>query len=418
MLQKINLPNGVRIIFEKIDHVRSVSIGVWVMNGSRHEPKKQGGISHFIEHMVFKGTETRTAAQIAEMMDAIGGQVNAFTTKECTCYYARVLDTHLPDAADILADMLFHSKFDESDVTIERGVILEEIGMYNDSPEDLVGERLMTAVYAPTPLSRPILGTAATLKGIDGAAMKAYMKEYYAPESTVISVSGSFSDKDIELISSLFSGMNGGGSTKTAQEGRYTPACVVKKKSTEQNHIILGFEGPIFGSSDRYVNAIMSNILGGGMSSRLFRKVREERGLCYSIYSYISSHSDAGLFGIYTATGKETETKAVDLIGEVLREFIQDGVTESELDRSREQCKANVLLALESTISRMNNLARGELFVGEILPPDEIIRRYDAVDMQSVLNSARKILDLSRVSISAVGKVEPPEFYLNKIRTI
>jgi predicted Zn-dependent peptidase len=415
MHQKITLPNGVRILLEKIDTVRSVSIGVWVMSGSRHEPKKLGGISHFIEHMVFKGTETRSAADIAELMDAIGGQVNAFTTKECTCFYARVLDTHLQDAAGILADMLFNSKFDESDVAIERGVILEEIGMYNDSPEDLVGERLMSAVYAPTPLARPILGTAATLKTIDGAMMREYMKDYYTPESTVISVSGSFSDKDVALISELFSGMKGGAS-KTAQKGVYSPASVVRKKSTEQNHIILGFEGPSFGSPDRYVNSIMSNILGGGMSSRLFRKVREEKGLCYSIYSYLSSHSDTGLFAIYTATGKETERQAIELITEVIKEFLQNGVSEAELGRAREQSKANVLLALESTISRMNNLARGELFVGEILRPEEIIARYDAVDRDSVLRAARSILNFEKVSVSAVGKTEAADAYLEMIK--
>jgi len=416
MHQKITLPNGVRILYEKIDQVRSASIGVWVMNGSRHEPKKLGGISHFIEHMVFKGTSTRTAAEIAEQMDAIGGQVNAFTTKECTCFYARVLDTHLQDAAEILADMLFNAKFDENEVSIERGVILEEIGMYNDSPEDLVGERLMSAVYAPTPLARPILGTAATLKAIDGLTMRQYIREHYSPESTLISISGSFTDRDIELISKLFSGMEGG-STSASEKGIYTPASVVRKKSTEQNHIILAFEGPSFGSPDRYVNAIMSNILGGGMSSRLFRKVREERGLCYSIYSYISSHSDTGIFAIYTATGKETEEQAIELIVDVINEFLERGVTEAELDRAREQSKANVLLALESTVSRMNNLARGELFVGEILPPDEIIRRYDAVTSESVLKAARGILDMSRISLSAVGRVETADAYLEMIRS-
>ncbi len=415
MHQKITLPNGVRILHEKIDHVRSVAIGVWVMNGSRHEPKKLSGISHFIEHMVFKGTEKRTASDIAELMDAIGGQVNAFTTKECTCFYARVLDTHLPDAAEVLADMLFNSKFSESDVNTERGVILEEIGMYNDSPDDLVSEILMGAVFAPSSLSRPILGTPATLKKITGETMRQYFKEYYSPEKTLISLSGNYTDDDIILISELFSKMEGG-TPKETESAAYKPASVVKKKSTEQNHIILAFEGPQFGASERYANNIMSNILGGGMSSRLFRKVREERGLCYTVYSYISSHSDTGTLGIYTATNKETEVEALNLIVEVIKDLLKNGVTEDELLRAREQCKANVLLALESTVSRMNTLARGELFVNEILSPEEIISRYDAVDQQAVLDAARKIFNFSKASISAVGRVRKAEEYLEQIR--
>jgi predicted Zn-dependent peptidase len=416
MYQRITLPNGVRILYERIEQVRSVSIGVWVMNGSRHEPKKLSGISHFIEHMVFKGTHTRTAADIAGQMDAIGGQVNAFTTKECTCFYARVLDTHLRTATEILGDMLFNAKFDENEVSIERGVILEEIGMYNDSPEDIVAERLMSAIFAPTSLSRPILGTPSTLKSIDGEAMRKYTKEYYSTRNTLIAISGSFTDDDIRFISELFSGMEGG-AVKKPEKGRYTPAAVVRKKATEQNHMIIAFEGPPFGHPDRYANAIMSNILGGGMSSRLFRKIREEHGLCYSIYTYISSFSDTGIFGIYTATGKDTEKQALGLIAEVIDGLLQNGVTEEELNRAREQSKANVLLALENTIARMNSLARGELFVGEVLPPDEIIRRYDAVNRESVLNSARNILDMSRVSLSAVGRVETPEAYMEMIRS-
>jgi len=414
MHNKITLNNGVRILYERVDSVRSVSIGIWVLNGSRNEPKKLNGMSHFIEHMLFKGTKTRTASDIAEMMDSIGGQVNAFTTKECTCFYARVLDSHFSVAVDILTDMLFNPKLDESDLDIERGVILEEIGMYNDSPEDMVSERLMSAVYSPTPLARPILGTPATLKSINSAVMREYMQKYYVPENIVVSVSGSFSDGDIRLVEELFSGMSGG-KPIPPEKGIYTAASTVKRKSTDQNHIILAFEGPQYGSPDRYANVIMTNILGGGMSSRLFRKVREERGLCYSVYSYIYSHVDTGLFGIYTATGKETERQAVELIVEVITDLLENGITQQELDRAREQSKANVLLALENTVSRMNSLARGELFLGEILRPEEIIERYDAVTRTDVLESARKIICMDKLSLSAVGKVESAQAYMDLI---
>lgn len=414
MHRKITLKNGVRILCERIDSVRSVSVGIWVLNGSRNEPKKYNGISHFIEHMLFKGTTTRTAAEIASKMDSIGGQVNAFTTKECTCFYARVLDTHFAEAADILTDMLFNAKFDESDVAVERGVILEEIGMYNDSPEDLVSERLMSAVYSPTPLSMPILGTPKSLRAIDGLTIREYVQKNYLPGNIVISVSGSFTDADIDLISEMFSGMSPG-ETSPPKKSVYTHTTTVKRKSTEQNHIILAFEGPQYGSPDRFTNAIMANILGGGMSSRLFRKVREEQGLCYSIYSYIYSHSDTGLFGIYTATSKETERQALGLIADVLRDLLDNGVTDEELNRAREQSKANVLLALESTVSRMNTLARGELFLREILRPEEIIERYDSVTREQVLDSARRIITFDKLSLSAVGKVATAEEYMDML---
>jgi predicted Zn-dependent peptidase len=414
MHHKIILDNGVRILYEHVDSVRSVSVGIWVLNGSRNEPKKLNGISHFIEHMLFKGTESRSASEIAELMDSIGGQVNAFTTKECTCFYARVLDSHFSDAADILTDMLFNPKLDESDLNIERGVILEEIGMYNDTPEELVSERLMSAVYSPTPLAMPILGTSSTLKSINSAVMREYMQKNYVPENIVVSISGSFTDKDIRLIEDIFSGMSGN-KPAPPEKGIYTASSTVKKKSTDQNHIILAFEGPRYGSPDRYANVIMTNILGGGMSSRLFRKVREENGLCYSVYSYIYSHKDTGLFGIYTATGKETERQAIELIVEVIMDLLENGITQQELDRAREQSKANVLLALESTVSRMNTLARGELFLGEILRPEEIIERYDAVTRTDVLESARKIICMDKLSLSAVGKVESAQAYMDLI---
>jgi predicted Zn-dependent peptidase len=415
MFERKTLDNGVRILSEKMDGVRSASIGIWVLNGTRNEPKSLNGISHFIEHMVFKGTNSRSAAEIAETMDKIGGQVNAFTTKECTCFYARVLDTHLSTVTETLFDMVFSSRFDENDVSTEKGVILEEIGMYNDSPEDVVSEILSREVYAKTSLSMPILGTKRTLDNINGDIMRDYLTGNYLPEEIVVALSGSFTAENLSFIEKLFSAI-APAKRDAPKRGFYTPATVVKKKKAEQNHIILAFEGITVSSPERYTFAILSNILGGGMSSRLFQKVREERGLCYSIYSFMSANIDTGLFGVYTATGKDSEREALELIRSEIERMKSDGITESELERAREQCKANILLSLESSSSRMNRLARGELFSGGITTPDEIVEAYDAVTAGSILDAAAKVFDFSAASLSVVGKTEPVDYYRQFIR--
>ena len=336
MYEKITLPNGVRILTERIPYVRSAALGVWVGSGSRHERPGENGAAHFIEHMAFKGTARRTAAALAEEMDAIGGQVNAFTTKENTCFYARVLDTHLPQAADMLCDMLFCSRFDDADVDTERGVILEEIGMYEDNPEDLCAERLAGAVFHGTPLARPILGRRATLEKMDGAWLRRYQRTHYAPQRIVVALAGSFTPGHVEDLARRFEGLEPA-PHPAGRPAFYTPGVVVKKKAIEQNHLTLAFPGLPFADRRRFALQLLSSILGGGMSSRLFQQVREKRGLCYSIYTYGTCHDDTGYFGIYTALGKETEQEALDTILTVIRDFTEGGVTQEELDRAREQ---------------------------------------------------------------------------------
>lgn len=378
MYEKKTLPNGVRILTEHVPGVRSVSLGIWVGTGSRHESAGENGAAHFIEHMLFKGTRSRTAAQLAEEMDAVGGQINAFTTKECTCFYARVLDTHLARAADILCDMFFHSRFDDADVETERGVILEEIGMYEDNPEDLCAERLAGAVFKGSPLARPILGRKATLDKMDGAWLRAYQRAHYRPDRIVVALAGSFTDADAVELAGRFAGLEARPHT-AARAAAYVPGVVVKKKAIEQNHLTLAFPGLSFADPRRFQLQLLSSILGGGMSSRLFQQVREQKGLCYSIYSYGTCHDDTGYFGVYTALGRETEGQALDTILAVIRELTEHGVTQAELDRAREQSKANVLIGLESTQSHMSSLGRGELLQGEVLDEDAIIAARPAL---------------------------------------
>lgn len=410
MYEKIVLPNGVRILHENIPYVRSVSLGIWVGTGSRYEGARMSGASHFIEHMLFKGTATRTASELAGIMDTIGGQTNAFTTKECTCFHGRVLDTHLPQLTDVLCDMFFSSKFDEEDVQNERGVILEEIDMYQDTPEDLASERLSSAVFKGCSLARPILGSKSTLTGMTGETLRQYMAEHYRPDQTVVAISGSYSQSDIDRLRDIFSAMGTGG-RNSFKSAAYTPSFMVKRKTLEQNHLSIAFPGVAATNKSRFTLQLLSDILGGGMSSRLFQTVRENRGLCYSIYSYGSSYIDTGLFYIYTALGRETEREALGVIVEEIKRLKESGVTEEELYRAREQVKANVLMGLEFTSTRMNRLGRNELYFGHVPEPDEVIARYDAVTADDIQKMSEDCLDFSRMSFSAVGKVDSAEAY-------
>ena len=410
MVEQITLQNGVRILTEPMAGVRSASLGFWVGTGSRHETAAENGAAHFIEHMVFKGTQKRSAADIAQEMDAIGGQVNAYTTKENTCFYVRALDTHLAQAADILCDMFFHSAFRQEDVETERGVILEEIGMYADNPEDLCSERLAAAVYKGSALARPILGKPSTLEKMTGESLRAWRDAHYRPDEIVVSLTGSFSPAVVEDLKARFGAMVPVPRHKS-KATVFRSAFTLKKKAIEQNHITLAFPGFPYGSDRRFALQLLSFILGGGMSSRLWQEVRETRGLCYSIYSYGAGHEDTGLFGIYTALGRETEAQALEAIRNVVTSLVQDGVTAEELSRAREQSKASVLMGLESTQSRMSHLGRSTLLTGTALTPDEIIASYDAVTREDILSLAQRIFDPCKMALSAVGRVENEEYY-------
>ncbi|MCF0123041.1 MAG: insulinase family protein [Ruminiclostridium sp.] len=410
MVQIEWLPNGVRIVTEHIDTVRSATLGIWVGGGSREEDDWESGAAHFIEHMLFKGTENRSAADIARETDAIGGQMNAFTTKECTCFYGRVLDTHLAQALDILWDMVYASAFTQEATETERGVILEEIDMYEDTPDDLCSEKLFAAVYRGSSLARPILGSEGTLAAMTGASLKSYHHRHYRADNTVVALAGSFTEEILEEIRRRFSALEPG-ETPRVDQAVYTPAFVTTRKSIEQNHLILAFPGLSYGDPKRFALQLLSAILGGGVSSRLFQKVREQQGLCYSIYSYGAGHQDSGVYCIYTAMNRETEAKALDTIRRVIDEFRDEGPSSEELERAREQSKANVVMGLESTQARMSHAGRSLLLLGEILSPEEIIAAYDAVTREDVMALARDIFRWELVSLSAVGRVRTEDEY-------
>ena len=410
MYEKITLPNGARVVFERMEGVRSVSLGIWVGAGSRFERAEEGGSAHFIEHMLFKGTATRTAAQLAEEADALGGQLNAYTTRDNTCFYTRVLDTHLPRAAEVLADMFFRSRFDEADVESEKGVILEEIDMYEDTPEDVAAENLLAGCF-PGALGRPVLGTEETLAGLSGRSLRAFMERTYTAPRIAVALAGSFTDADVDAVARIFAQMPPAEHTEP-ERSAYAPCLTLREKAVEQNQLVLGFPGLETASEERFAMQLFSNILGGSSSSRLFQTVREKHGLCYSIYSFTAGYQDTGLFAVALAANRQSERRALGLTIDELRRIRDEGVTAAELGRAREQVTASILMSLESSASRMNRLGYGELFLPRgALTPDELIERYEAVTLADVRSLAQRTLDFRRASLSAVGRVADGEEY-------
>ncbi|MDR2356714.1 MAG: insulinase family protein [Oscillospiraceae bacterium] len=412
---KLTLPNGARILRERVPGARSAALGVWIASGSRHESAAESGAAHFIEHMVFKGTRSRTASQLAARLDELGGQVDAFTSREYTCFHGRTLDSRLRQLADIFGDMLFNSNFDEDDVVNERGVILEEIDMYEDAPEDVVSDRMFSAVFRGNGLARPILGKRSTLSRMDGQFLRDRMARVYRGGDVVIALAGGYARGDAEYAAKVFSAFAPGGNAPL-KAARYTPSITVKRKNIEQNHFCVSFPCARVTDDRRYATQLLSDILGGGMSSRLFQSVREARGLCYGIYTQVSSFRDTGLFSICTALGSRTQDDALSLIADELGKLVSRGVTDDELSRAREQVRTNILLGLESTVTRMNRLARGELYFGRVQEADEVVAAYEAVTAGDVRELAAEIFDSSLMSLSAAGKVGDGEHYADLLR--
>ena len=409
MYELLTLPNGVRIVSEPMEAVRSAAVGIWVAAGSRCEKRSESGSAHFIEHMLFKGTAKHTAGELAQEMDAFGGQCNAFTSRNSTCFYARCPDTHLQKSIDILSEMFFDSLFDERDVIQERGVIVEEIGMYRDSPEDMVSEQLIAKCF-PGSLGRSVLGTERSLALLTGESLKAFKEREYRSDRVVISLSGSFSDGHIASIAERFSALPVQKKTKW-KKAVYTAGTVLKRKATEQNQFCLSWEGLPMGDERRYAWQLLSTIFGEGLSSRLFQTVRERYGLCYNIGSFTASFEETGLFGISTGVNRDTEKKALALIMDEVHKLLDEGVTARELDRSRELIKANLLMAEESTANRMNRNGSGIMQLGSVCSVDEVQARYDAVTPDDILTLARELMVGEKLSLSAVGRLSGEEEY-------
>ena len=404
MYQPITLPNGARLLLQEVPGAQSAALGFFVGVGSRHEAPRENGAAHFIEHMLFKGTARRSAGQLARDMDAIGGQFNAYTTKEHTCFYGRTLDRHLDEGLDILADMLFHSRFDQGDVELERGVILEEIGMYEDTPEDLVSERLSAAVYRGTPLARPILGRAPTLEGMTGEWLARWQRKHYHAGNLVAALAGKFSPAQADSLRDLLAALPSGPPAQSPPV-TYRPAVTAKKKAIEQNHLILAFPAPSYLDERRPQVLLLNALLGGGCSSRLFQQLREERGLCYSVYSYVADHADTGLLGIYAGVSRDQEWAALEGARRVALELADHGPSQEEVDRVREQAKANLLMGSESVQARMSHLGSSALLYGRVRETEELLDLYDAVTREQLRDLAGALFRMEAASLSAVGRV-------------
>lgn len=402
------LKNGVRVAMERMEHVRSVSIGIWVNTGSVREGDDEGGASHFIEHMAFKGTPTRTAEQIAAEMDAIGGSLNAFTSKECTCFYAKVLDEHLPIAVDLLSDITFHSTFEAEELEREKRVIVEEILMTEDTPEDLTAERANALFFQQDPLARPILGTRESVTAFDRERLLSYRTAHYTPRNTVVACAGHFEEetllKLLEDKLDLAASDLAAAPLRQAYPGGARAECM--QKDIEQVHLTLMFPGFARDAAGQYPLAILSNIIGGSMSSRLFQSIREQRGLAYSVYSYPVFYASTGTFALYAGTGEAQAVEVVKLMREELARLRSDGVTPEEFDRCKAQLKGSYLLGLEGSGARMNVIGKVALLQNREYREEDTLNRIACVTIKDVEDMIPTVLDESQMCASFVGRVE------------
>jgi predicted Zn-dependent peptidase len=397
--------NGIRILTERMPDLRSVTSGFWVGVGSRDEPQELNGISHFIEHLLFKGTAQRTARRIAEDFDSMGGELNAFSAKEYTCYYSKILDEDVEEAFEIMADMLNNSLLLPKDLDSERNIILEEIAMHEDSPDDIIHDLFVSALWESHPLGQSVLGHQNVIRTLTRDEVANYFERFYQPRNIVVAAAGNIEhERLVELINRF---MNK--ETQGERHQRHTvipeirPHTVVYDRPTEQTHIVLGTRGLPRQSPDRFTLAVLDNVLGGGMSSRLFQKVREERSLAYSIFSYHSMYIETGLFAIYAGTSPDNTSAVLEIIKEELDLILEKGITEEELDRAKGHIKGSLVLSLEDSGSRMTRLGKAEVCGGEILSMDQLLAKINAVSGDDVKKLAQGLFGSRKLIVTAIG---------------
>jgi predicted Zn-dependent peptidase len=406
-MQSSRLANGVRVLSETLPDLPSVTVGIWVENGSRYERAEQAGISHFLEHLFFKGTEGRTAAQIAEEIDAVGGVLNAFTGKEYTCYYAKVLREHLPLALDLLVDIFMHSRFATDEIERERTVIIQEISQAEDTPDDYVHELFNLAFWPGHPLSRPIAGTPDTVSRFAREDFLGFLDARYRPDRILIAAAGNLMHDDLLRVAERqFGGLVGSASGTDGGPPAPRPALAVHEKALEQVHLCLGTPGIAQADPDRYAVHLMNAAIGGGMSSRLFQEIRERRGKAYTVYSFLASYVDAGYLGVYVGTAAEWTREVIDVIRGELERVTREGLAPEELARVKKQMKGSMLLGLETSDSRMSRIAKNEIYFGRDVPLEEIARGIDAVTSDDVLRVADRLLGRRALALTVLGDLK------------
>ncbi len=406
MYELRTLKNGIRVVAEKIDYLKSISIGVWVGNGSRYETEAENGMSHFIEHMLFKGTKNRSAEDIARAIDNVGGQINAFTAREYTCFYTKTLDAHASLAMDILSDMLFNSRLDKSDMDLERKVICEEISLYEDSPEDLVYDLASVAVWGNTPMGRTILGTPKSLEGITPEIMHEFMKNHYTSKNIIISVSGNYSDNFFDELEKYFGDTKLSDKAPVMDKAIYRPSNILKTKDIEQVQLVLSFSGIDVMDERVYSLLAFNNIFGSGMSSRLFQNIREKMGLVYSINAGHSAYIGAGVFDISAGMSPDNVGKVCELIEKEVKEIKKNKLTDNEVELAKEQLKGSYILSYESTGARMQGAGRSLLLNKPMYTQEETLKLIDEINRDSVANIIDTVLDTNTAAVSAVGPID------------
>ncbi len=407
MYSKTILPNGVRVITESMPAFRSASLGIWADVGSAAETPERRGVSHLVEHMLFKGTKQRTAREIAEAMDGVGGNLNAFTDKESTCYYAKVMDQHLPLAVDVLSDMFLNSTFDPAELAKEQNVVLEEIKMYDDSPDELIHDLFIQTMWKDSNLGAPTIGFAETVTALTPADLRNHMKRHYAPNSVVVAAAGNVDHGAVvEMVSQAFAGFSGSCQLPPIESPRLTPATFFKHKDSEQAYVVLGTPGVSVRDERRYTLSVMDTILGGGMSSRLFQEIREKRGLVYTVYSFQAAYRGAGLFAVYAGTSPKHVNDCVNVIGEQFADLRENLVGDAELRLAKEHIKGSLTLSLESTSSRMIRLGRSEFSLGRELTTEEIEEKVEAVTAEEIRELARELLREEQLGLCVLGPVD------------
>jgi predicted Zn-dependent peptidase len=401
------LPNGLALITEEMKHIRSICIGIWIKTGSRDEDLQWNGISHFVEHMVFKGTQHRTAEEIARQVDSIGGNIDAFTAKECVSFSMKVLDEHLPVALDVLSDLVLNPVFDSQDITRERGVILEEIKMDEDSPDYLVHEIFTQNFWKNHPLGRPILGTRDTVKKFDRPPVFDFYSQRFSPGNVIITAAGYLKHEHfVDLVTKYFEKMKPVSNGFHSEEPKVSPKIILRnKKSLEQVQICLGVPSYPITHEKRHASYVLNTLLGGGMSSRLFQNIRERLGLAYSIYSDLSPYRDTGCLSVYAGTSRGSATKVVECVVSEFRKLKNEAVPAEELRRAKDQLKGSLMLSLESSTARMSNLARQEMYFDHFYGLDELIAKIEAVTTEELREIANQFFQTENIAVTILGNL-------------
>lgn len=406
MFKKARLDNGITVVMERMSNMRSMSLGIWVKVGSRYEPSEKNGISHFLEHMFFKGTEKRSSLDIAVETDALGGELNAFTSKEGTTFYVKVLDEYLEKGLELLSDIFMHSTFPPEEIEREKGVVREELKMVEDTPDDHIHDLYSRLVWGSGGLGQPIIGRKETVKSFNRDDILEHIRKYYGTRDTIISCAGNFEhERLLDALNRGLGGLRRGSEPAEGEAPVFRARTQVYGKALSEVHLCLGMQGIQQSSPDRYCMLLLNAILGGGVSSRLFQEIREKRGLAYSVYSFLSSYRDTGLWGVYAGCGKKHFNEVVE---RVTHEFmgLPATITRAELERAKAQVRGSLVLGLESTTRRMQNIANQEIYYGEYLSPEEIIKKIDSVTIEDIRGLAVRLVSGSAVALTVLGPVE------------